>query len=309
MKYKEWIEEWMNLYVHTSCKRRTCERYEQVIRNYVLPFWGDYELEGITVNAVQRFIYILQSSKSIKTGETLSSNYIKMIVNVVQNSLKIAYLNGYIENVANGKIVKPKVVEKQIKCFSVSEQKAIEMAIENDKRCKMKGIVICLYTGLRIGELLALAWSDIDLEKRILTVSKTCYDGKIEGKRTRIIDTPKTPCSQRQIPLPKNVVSILKSLHRTSKCEYIIADGAKPVFMRSYQRSFELLLKKNSIEHKGFHSLRHTFATRALECGMDVKSLSEILGHKNATITLNRYSHSMWEHKAEMMDKICKTLQ
>lgn len=309
MKYKEWIEEWMRLYVNTSCKRRTCERYEQVIRNYVLPFLGDYELEGITVNVVQRFIYILQSSKSTKTGATLSSNYIKMIVNVVHNSLKMAYLNGYIENCIKDRIVKPKVVEKQVKCFSIREQKIIEMAVENDDRCKMKGIVICLYTGLRIGELLALTWGDIDFERRILTVSKTCYDGKIEGKRTRIIDTPKTLCSQRRIPLPKNVVSILKSMRRTSKSEYIIADGTKPVFMRSYQRSFELLLKKNSIEHKGFHSLRHTFATRALECGMDVKSLSEILGHKNAIITLNRYSHSMWEHKAEMMNKICKTLQ
>lgn len=309
MKYKEWNEEWMRLYVNTSCKRRTCERYEQVIRNYVLPFWGDYELKDITVNAVQRFIYILQSAKSIKTGAALSSNYIKVIVNVVQNSLKIAHLNGYIENWIKDRIVKPKVVEKQVECFSIREQKIIEMAVENDNRCKMKGIVICLYTGLRIGELLALTWSDIDFEKRILNVSKTCYDGKADGKRVRIIDTPKTPCSQRRIPLPKNVVSILKSMHRTSKSEYIIADGTKPVFMRSYQRSFELLLKKNSIEHKGFHSLRHTFATRALECGMDVKSLSDILGHKNAIITLNRYSHSMWEHKAEMMDKICKTLQ
>lgn len=309
MKYKEWMDDWMSLYVHTTCKRRTCERYEQVIRNYILPFLGNCELEDITTNTVQRFIYMLQNVNSEKTGTVLSSNYIKVIVNVVQKSLKIAYLNGYIENAINGKVVKPKVVEKRIRCFSVSEQKVIEKAVENDNRCKMKGIVICLYTGLRIGELLALTWGDIDFEKRILTVSKTCYDGKIDGKRTRIIDTPKTPCSQRQIPLPKNIVSILKSMHRTSKSEYIIADGTKPVFMRSYQRSFELLLKKNSIEHKGFHSLRHTFATRALECGMDVKSLSEILGHKNAIITLNRYSHSMWEHKAEMMDKICKTLQ
>ncbi len=98
-------------------------------------------------------------------------------------------------------------------------------------------------------------------------------------------------------------------MRRTSKCDYIIADGEKPVYMRSYQRSFEILLQKNEIERKGFHSLRHTFATRALECGMDVKSLSEILGHKSAIMTLNRYSHSMWEHKTEMMNKIWKTLR
>ena len=76
----------------------------------------------------------------------------------------------------------------------------------------------------------------------------------------------------------------------------------------TYRRSFELLLKKQNIVHRGFYSLRHTFATRALECGMDVKFLSEILGHKNATITPNRYAHSLWEHKAEMMNKLSKML-
>ncbi len=101
---------------------------------------------------------------------------------------------------------------------------------------------------------------------------------------------------------------MLKEMKKKSKCEFVISDGEKPVFIRSYQRTFELLLKKLGLPHKGFHSLRHTFATRALECGMDVKSLSEILGHKNATITLNRYAHSLWEHKAEMMNKLSKML-
>ena len=76
----------------------------------------------------------------------------------------------------------------------------------------------------------------------------------------------------------------------------------------TYRRSFELLLKKQNIVHRGFYSFRHTFATRALECGMDVKSLSEILGHKNAVITLNRYAHSLWEHKAGMINKLSKML-
>ena len=97
-------------------------------------------------------------------------------------------------------------------------------------------------------------------------------------------------------------------MKKKSKSEFVIADGEKSVFMRSYQRTFELLLKKLNLPHKGFHSLRHTFATRALECGMDVKTLSEILGHKNAAITLNRYAHSLWEHKFEMMNKLGKLL-
>ena len=97
-------------------------------------------------------------------------------------------------------------------------------------------------------------------------------------------------------------------MKKQSKSDYVIENKGTAVFMRSYQRTFELLLKRLNIPHKGFHALRHTFATRALECGMDVKTLSEILGHKNATITLNRYAHSLWEHKSEMMNKLGKLL-
>ena len=103
-------------------------------------------------------------------------------------------------------------------------------------------------------------------------------------------------------------MSLLKCVKKRSECEYIVADGEKPVFVRSYQRTFEFLLKKLKIPHKGFHSLRHTFATRAIECGMDVKTLSELLGHKNATITLNRYTHSLLEHKVDMMNRLGRLL-
>ena len=139
-------------------------------------------------------------------------------------------------------------------------------------------------------------------------MSKTCHDGNDGNKHIRIIDSPKTAHSRRVIPLPKQILPFLKNIKRRSKCEYIIADGSKPVFVRSYQRTFELLLKKLDIPHKEFHSLRHTFATRALECGMDVKTLSELLGHKNATVTLNRYAHSLMEHKTEMMNRLGKLL-
>ncbi len=195
-----------------------------------------------------------------------------------------------------------------MECFTIQEQKKIEETALSAKKDKYRGIILCLYTGLRIGELLALTWNDIDFEKNILSVTKTCHDGSENGKHARIIDTPKTENSRRQIPLSKTLVKMLKEMKKKSKCEFVIADGEKPVFIRSYQRMFELLLKKLKLPHKGFHTLRHTFATRALECGMDVKSLSEILGHKNATITLNRYAHSLWEHKAEMMNKLSQML-
>lgn len=126
-------------------------------------------------------------------------------------------------------------------------------------------------------------------------------------KRPRI-DEHKTESSKRIIPLPKQLLPRLKHIQKNTHSEFVISNGTSPISVRSYQRTFELLLKKLSIKHRGFHSLRHTFATRALECGMDVKTLSEILGHKNPTVTLNRYTHSLLEHKIAMMNRVGKLL-
>ncbi len=202
------------------------------------------------------------------------------------------------------KLKRPKLKEKPVECFTLAEQKQIEQAVLNGKKDKLCGILLCLYSGLRIGELIALQWSDIDLAKGILTVSKSCHD----SKTGLIIDEPKTATSRRVIPLPKHLLPILKGIKKKSHSPFVASANGKPISVRSYQRSFELLLKKLNIPHKSFHSLRHTFATRALECGMDVKTLSEILGHKNPTVTLNRYAHSLMEHKADMMNKLGKLL-
>lgn len=308
MKYKIWFEEWLTHYIKPSSKQRTFEQYSRAAQIHILPYLGDIELTDLTTFVLQKFITGLTENGNKRTGKGLSPNFVKTILSIIQNSLKTAHLVGYLPEYSANKIKRPKPKEKQVECFSAWEQKKIEEAALSAKKDKYRGIILCLYTGLRIGELLALTWNDIDFDKNILSVTKTCHDGNENGKHVRIIDTPKTENSRRQIPLSKTLVKMLKDVKKKSKCEFVIADGEKPVFIRSYQRMFELLLKKLKLPHKGFHSLRHTFATRALECGMDVKSLSEILGHKNAVITLNRYAHSLWEHKAEMMNKLSKML-
>lgn len=139
-------------------------------------------------------------------------------------------------------------------------------------------------------------------------MSKTCHDGNDGENHIRITDSPKTVNSRRVIPLPKQLLPKLKSIKKSSNSDFVVSVGSNAVSVRSYQRSFELLLKRLNIDHCGFHLLRHTFATRALECGMDVKTLSEIFGHKNPTITLNRYAHSLLEHKSTMMNRLGKLL-
>ena len=308
MTYKYWLLDWLENYIKPSAKIRTYERYFQICALHIIPALGDYKLADISVMELQKFISQMLTNGNHKTGKGLSANFVNTVISVLQNSLKTAHLIGITPEYVANKIKRPKTVEKQVECFSVAEQKKIEQYVLYCKKDKMFGVVLCLYTGLRIGELLALTWSDIDFGKGLLFVSKTCHDTHDGQNHTRIIDSPKTVNSRRVIPLPKQILPLLKSLKKRSNCEYIIADGDKPVFVRSYQRTFELLLKKLGIAHKGFHSLRHTFATRALECGMDVKTLSELLGHKNATVTLNRYAHSLLEHKTDMMNKLGKLL-
>ena len=243
------------------------------------------------------------------TGKGLAPNSVNCIILVLHSSLSMAYVLGLSKEIHVDKIKRPKTSEKPVESFTKEEQKMIEQAVLSDKRDKMFGIILCLYTGLRIGELLALEWSDIDFNKAELSVTKTCYDGQDEnGKSCRITGTPKTETSKRIIPIPKQLIPHLREIKKRSTSKYVVGNGNKIITVRSYQRSFELLLQKQKISHHGFHALRHTFATRAIECGMDVKSLSEILGHKNPTITLKRYVHSFMEHKREFMNRLGKLL-
>ena len=304
MKYIDWLIQWLENYIHPSVKVRTYERYRLIVEQHIKEKIGGIEPDGLSPLVLQSFITELLQSGNRKTSKGLSANSVNAIISVIQSSLKTAHLLGLTREYTADKLKRPKLKEKPVECFTLAEQKRIEQAILNGKKDKLYGIILCLYSGLRIGELIALQWNDIDLTKGILTISKSCHDGK-DGL---IIDEPKTATSRRIIPLPKQLLPILRSVKKRSDSPSVVSANGKPVSVRSYQRSFELLLKRLKIPHKGFHSLRHTFATRALECGMDVKTLSEILGHKNPTVTLNRYAHSLMEHKADMMNRLGKLL-
>ena len=305
MKYKDWIKEWLENYVKLTSKQRTYIRYSEIVYGHIIPHLGEYNIEEITPLKLQRYTRDLLQKGNKRTGKGLSANSVNGIITVVQTSLKTAFKLGIIKEYTADRIRRPKVQEKQVTSFTKQEQRTIEQEVFRKNNPKLYGVIICLYTGLRIGELLALTWSDIDLTRGVLAVNKTCYEGRDKtGKYIRITESPKTNTSIREVPVPKQLSILLKAWKKKSRSEYVVSNGEEGVSLRGYQRIFERLLNRIKIPHKGFHALRHTFATRALECGMDVKTLSEILGHKNTNVTLNRYVHSLMEHKREMMNRV-----
>lgn len=297
MKYKEWMNEWLEVCVKPTVKQRTYEKYEGICQRQ-LSVLGEYELETLSLSVLQRFVAQLTSRFSPST--------VNVVISVLKSSLKRAVSYGVAARELTGGLVRPRSSEGNIGCFSQEEQKIIQQYILASKRNRLVGILLCLYTGLRIGELLALQWSDIDFAAGVLSVTKSCHDGWCNGYR-KIIEPPKTGSSIRLIPIPKQLFAPLKAAKKLGGT-YVVG-GDKIVSVRSYQRTFELLQKKLNIPHRGFHALRHTFATRALECGIDVRTLSEILGHKNPAVTLDCYAHSMMEHKQMMINRLGRLLQ
>ncbi len=302
MKYIEWLRKWLDFYVKPTVKQRTFEQYEGIVRRQLIPRLGGYRLDALLPAVLQEF--------TAERCERYAANTVGGIVSVLKSSLKAAQRTGVIDREYTDSIRMPRAREKEVSCFSVEEQQKIERAVLKSGKDRLFGIVLCLYTGLRIGELMALQWADIDLRKGVLSVTKTCRDFWRGGRCVRLLDTPKTASSKRGIPVPKQLLPRLRAIGARSASPFVISGKAgEDISLRAYQKMFERFLAREGIPHRGFHALRHTFATRALECGMDVKTLSELLGHKNAAITLNRYVHSLLEHKREMMNKLGRLLR
>ena len=305
MKVKELFDIWLNKYCKLSLKIRSFNKYDNFINLHINPILGEYEITDITSDVLQDFISNKLKEGNLKTKGPLAVNTVFGIVSVLKQGFKFAIMQELIIKDPTLSLKLPQAQEKEIEAFSREEQKIIEEYCLKNKKQNYLGIIICLYTGIRLGELLALTWDEIDFENKLLHIKKTSYTSKVNGKNTIIIDKPKTKKSNRIIPIPDKLLVLLEIHKRTSTSNYIITTKQnKMVETRSYQRTFESILLKCGIKHYNFHCLRHTFATRALELGMDIKTLSEILGHTNVAITLNRYAHSLLDYKIQEMNKI-----
>lgn len=302
MLYKDWLNKWLELYIKGSTKERTYYKYRQQTEKYIIPSLGDYDVNDLSAFTLQRFSVSLAE-------QNLSLSSVNFIIAVLKASLKQGVFLGVIDKQFADVIVRPKMRTGKVICFGKEEQRKIEKYILEKQQAHLFGILLCLYSGLRIGELLALTWEDVDLQKGTVSITKSCHDSWVKGRYVKVFDTTKTQSSERTIPLPRQIIGYMKVVKKQTGANFVVTGKSEyGAEIRSYQRTFENMLKKLQIEHKGFHALRHTFATRAIEVGMDVKTLSEILGHRNPMITLQRYAHSLMEHKTEMMNKLGRLL-
>ena len=290
-------------------KASTFSRYQGLLELHILPELGEVDLEALTRRRIQEFLTQKKKEGSLRnSGEGLSATTINLMLTVLNLAFEYACDMEYLEENPCTRLKRVPDDSKSIEAFTKEEQRKIEKQIAESNDRRLFGIILCLYTGLRIGELLGLEWRDVDFERGVIKIDKTVYRDKNDsGNWELIIDTPKTKSSKREIPLPRYLLELMQNQKDANISNYVVENKkGERMSIRSYQYMFERLTEKSGVRKLNFHALRHTFATRALECGMDVKTLSEIMGHKNASITLNRYAHSMMETKIAMMQKLVR---
>lgn len=305
----EWLMRWLKVYVRGTVKQRTYFLYSLMIDLHIVPELGHLRLCDIEQYSIQKYINNLGLNGNKKNNAGLSYSSINLILSILKNSLDRAVIAGVIKQNPCVSIRKPKRSESHAQCLTESEQQKLTTLLINNGDNKSFGVLLALFTGVRIGELLALKWTDIDMKKNLISISKTTYECKqSDGKWRQVVDSPKTSQSVRTIPISSTLKKILVKHMLVSQSEYVVDHKGQMMRVRTYQCYFKRLLEINDIRVMSFHSLRHIFATRMISIGIDVKTVSELLGHKDTIITLNRYVHSQIEQKKRAMNSLSRII-
>ena len=305
--YSSVLDSWLQT-ARISTKESTFARYKRLVDQHISPSLGQYPISKISTQLIESFVAEKLDNGRLDGCGGLSSKTVADILSIVKSSIEYARYENFAVICNLGKLTIKKR-EHEMRVLTAAEQKALlEVLFDDIDRYKL-GVLLSLYTGIRIGELCALQWEDLNFETSTLKIRKTMQrisdtNNGAMSKTKIIITEPKSKKSTRDIPLPTSLRKILEQFSCSPKA-YILS-GKQDAFVepRTMQNHFKRFVSASGITDINFHALRHTFATRCIELGFDVKSLSEILGHSNVNITLNRYVHSSFELKISNMNKL-----
>lgn len=297
--------EWLNS-IENTVKESTYSRYYRIIKKYLIPKLCQYDLNNIKPPDINSMITLFLTQNSYN-GKPLASKTVSDILCVFKLIARYGN-NKQITSLDLEQIRHPTCRKNRIKILDGNTINAMETELCQFEEPLYIGILLALYGGLRIGELCGLRWSDINFEKKTITIKRTIERiadvGNTDGRKTKvIISTPKTESSYREIPIQNFMMDFLKQ-NRTDDSYYILTGTEKYKEPHQYYVWYKKFLQKNNLGDYTFHSLRHTFATRCVESGFELKSLSEILGHKNFSTTMSIYVHPSMEQKRIQMEKI-----
>ena len=300
---REIAEAWKE-YKRPYVKQSTMAAYVLILENHVLPEFGDND--SLHEHDVQAFVL-----KKIEHG--LSAKSVKDILVVLKMVMKFGVKNEWMNHCEWDIKFPVNSQPKELEVLSVANHKKILDYVQHNFTFMNLGIYISLSTGLRIGEICALKWSDINVADGKITVQRTIeriYMVEGEKKHTQlVINTPKTVNSCREIPISKELLAMVKPMKKVVNADfYVLTNEDKPTEPRTYRNYYNRLMEKLDIPKLKYHGLRHSFATRCIEAGCDYKTVSVLLGHSNISTTLNLYVHPNMEQKKRCINKMLKSL-
>lgn len=292
-----------------NIKESTYARYYQVLHTHIIPSLGKIMVDKISTQLIERYVAQLIDSGRLDGSGGLSAKTASDILTIIKASMEYAKYNNYLV-VCNLDKICIKQSKQEIRVLTQAEQKKLTNALLEDIDLVKFGILLSLYTGIRLGEVCALKWENLNVADGILSIRGTMQRIKDTSNhsvaKTKIVITePKSKSSIRDIPLPPFVTEIAKGFQGSGNTFILTGERTRFIEPRTMQNKFKSIVKGINIDDANYHALRHTFATRCVEVDFEIKTLSEILGHSNVNITLNRYVHSSLDLKKVNMGKLC----
>jgi len=296
---------WLCEIQHTV-KESTYTRYHRIVTHYLSPRLGQARVAKLDLVALKRVARELELHGGV-SGNALSAKTVSDILCVLKCILKYGSQQNYPCPNTEGLISSPHAKHTTM-ILSAENRRAIEEELWRAADLTSLGILFTLYTGVRIGELCGLRWGDIDLSAGIAVIRRTVerianLDRDAKRKTKIIVSEPKTHNAVRMIPIPSRLRDHLAAMIRPDDC-YLITGTPQYTEPHQYYHHYKTYMRCHGMGQYTFHALRHTFATRCVECGFDAKSLSEILGHANVTTTMAIYVHPTLEQKREQMERL-----